>query len=228
MIFRHPRAAPLGEEQDLAVRKRILCSVCQAYGLTETSPMIHKEPDLLVTNKQGSVGVLLPNTEAMIIDTETANPLGYKQTGELLLRGPQVMIGYLNNSKATAETIDANGWLHTGDIASADEGGFFYIVDRLKELIKCRGYQVAPAELEALLLTHPAIVDAAVIPKADKKSGEVPKVFVVLKQEISADELINWVARQVAPYKRIKEIEFIDQIPKSPSGKILRRILRDC
>ncbi len=220
-------AAPLGEEQLQAVKNRILCSVYQAYGLTETSPVTHKEPDLLITNKQGTVGVLLPNTEAMIIDTETGKPLGCNQPGELLLRGPQVMLGYLDNPKATAATIDANGWLHSGDIASADEDGFFYIVDRLKELIKCRGYQIAPAELEALLLTHPDIVDAAVIPKADKKSGEVPKAFVVLKQEISADELISWAAKQVASYKRIKEIEFIDQIPKSPSGKILRRVLRD-
>ncbi|TXL20658.1 acyl-CoA synthetase, partial [Methylococcaceae bacterium HT5] len=105
--------------------------------------------------------------------------------------------------------------------------GYFYIVDRLKELIKCKSYQVAPAELEALLLTHPAIIDAAVVPKADKQSGEVPKAFIVLKQDISADEIIAWVAEKVAAYKQIKEIEFIDKIPKSPSGKILRRNLRD-
>ena len=219
-------AAPLGEEQVLELRERISCTVCQGYGLTETSPVTHKEPDLLNT-KLGSVGVLLPNTEAMIIDTETGKPLGFNQTGELLLRGPQVMLGYMDNPEATASTLDINGWLHTGDMARVDQDGFFYIVDRLKELIKCNGYQVAPAELEALLLTHPAVTDAAVVPKPDKKSGEVPKAFVVVKQEISADELINWVAKQVASYKRIKEIEFIDQIPKSPSGKILRRVLRN-
>lgn len=219
-------AAPLGKEQVLELRERISCAVCQGYGLTETSPVALKEPDLLTT-KLGSVGVLLPNTEAMIIDTEIGKPLGINQAGELLLRGPQVMLGYLDNPQATTATLDSNGWLHTGDIASVDQDGFFYIVDRLKELIKCNSYQVAPAELEALLLTHPAVTDAAVIPKADRKSGEVPKAFVVLKQEITESELISWVARQVASYKRIKEIEFIDQIPKSPSGKILRRVLRD-
>jgi acyl-CoA synthetase (AMP-forming)/AMP-acid ligase II len=169
----------------------------------------------------------MPNTEAMIIDTETGEPLGFNQTGELLIRGPQVMMGYLNNPEATAAAIDTNGWLYSGDIARVDEDGFFYIVDRLKELIKCKSYQVAPAELEALLLTHPAIIDAAVVPKADKQSGEVPKAFIVLKQDISADDIAAWVAEKVASYKQIKEIEFIDQIPKSPSGKILRRVLRD-
>ncbi len=219
-------AAPLGKEQVLELRERISCTVCQAYGLTETSPATHKEPDLFKT-KLGSVGVLLPNTEAMIIDTETGKPLGFNQTGELLLRGPQVMLGYLDNPKATAEALDVNDWLHTGDMARVDQDGFFYIVDRLKELIKCNSYQVAPAELEALLLTHPVVIDVAVIPKADKKSGEVPKAFVVVKQNISADELIRWAAKQVASFKRIREIEFIDQIPKTPSGKILRRVLRD-
>ncbi len=220
-------AAPIGEAQLLAAGERVLCPVHQGYGLTETSPVVIKEPDLLATTKHGTVGVLMPNTEAMIIDTETGEPLGFNQTGELLLRGPQVMMGYLNNPEATAVAIDTNGWLHSGDIARVDEQGYFYIVDRLKELIKCKSYQVAPAELEALLLTHPAIIDAAVVPKADKQSGEVPKAFIVLKQDISADEIIAWVAEKVAAYKQIKEIEFIDKIPKSPSGKILRRNLRD-
>jgi acyl-CoA synthetase (AMP-forming)/AMP-acid ligase II len=220
-------AAPLGKELVMTVRERIECRVCQGYGLTETSPVTHWTPDLSSTDKSSSVGTLVPNTEAQIIDTTTGRALGYNEAGEILLRGPQVMLGYLYNLDATAATLDLNGWLHTGDVASVDEEGYFYIIDRLKELIKCRGYQVAPAELEQLLLTHPAIVDAAVIPKLDKKSGEVPKAFVVTKQEISADEIINWAAKKVASYKRIKEIEFIDQIPKSPSGKILRRLLRN-
>ena len=215
-------AAPIGGAQLQAVTKRIKCTVHQGYGLTETSPVVIKEPDLLTSTKPGTVGVLMPNTEAMIIDTETGQPLGFNQTGELLLRGPQVMMGYLNNPEATAAAINSEGWLYTGDIASVDEEGYFYIVDRLKELIKCKSYQVAPAELEALLLTHPAIIDVAVVPKADKQSGEVPKAFIVLKQEISATEIMAWVAEKVAAYKQIKEIEFIDQIPKSPSGKILR------
>jgi acyl-CoA synthetase (AMP-forming)/AMP-acid ligase II len=220
-------AAPLGEEQVLAVRERIDCPVHQGYGLTETSPVTHREPDLSATIKQGSVGVLLPNTEAMIIDMETGNPLTFNETGELLLRGPQVMLGYLDNPEATAATIDANAWLHTGDIARVDEEGYFYIVDRLKELIKYKGYQVAPAELEALLLTHPSVTDVAVIPKPDKEAGEVPKAFIVLKQATSAEAILQWVSEKVAPYKKIRDIEFIEQIPKSPSGKILRRFLRE-
>jgi acyl-CoA synthetase (AMP-forming)/AMP-acid ligase II len=137
------------------------------------------------------------------------------------------MLGYLGNPEATAATIDKDGWLHTGDVAKVDEDGYFYIVDRLKELIKYKAYQVAPAELEALLLSHPAVADVAVVPKLDKEAGEVPKAFIVRNQEISAEAIMAWVADKVAPYKKIREIEFIEKIPKSPSGKILRRILRD-
>ena len=220
-------AAPLGEEQVLAVSQRIGCPVYQGYGLTETSPVTHRSPDLSATIKNGSVGVLLPNTEAMIVDVETGKPLVINQTGEILMRGPQVMMGYLNNQQATTATIDEFGWLHTGDIASADDEGYFYIVDRLKELIKYKAYQVAPAELEALLLTHPAVADVAVIPYPDKEAGEVPKAFIVKQEKITAEAIMDWVAKQVAPYKKVRIIEFIDQIPKSPSGKILRRVLRD-
>jgi acyl-CoA synthetase (AMP-forming)/AMP-acid ligase II len=220
-------AAPLGKEQILAVSKRIDCPVHQGYGLTETSPVTHRIPDLSPLVKHGTVGVLMPNTEAMIIDTETTDPLAVNETGELLLRGPQVMLGYLDNREATAATLDADGWLHTGDIACVDEDGYFKIVDRLKEMIKYKGYQVAPAELEALLLSHPAVADVAVIPLPDKEAGEVPKAFIVLQQEISAEAIKGWVAEKVAPYKKIRQIEFIEQIPKSPSGKILRRMLRE-
>lgn len=220
-------AAPLGQEQVQAVRKRINCPVYQGYGLTETCPATHWTPDLSATVKQGSVGVLVPNTEALIIDTETGQSLAVNEAGELLLRGPQVMLGYLGNPEATAATIDKDGWLHTGDVAKVDEDGYFYIVDRLKELIKYKAYQVAPAELEALLLSHPAVADVAVVPKLDKEAGEVPKAFIVRNQEISAEAIMAWVADKVAPYKKIREIEFIEKIPKSPSGKILRRILRD-
>lgn len=219
-------AAPLGEEQVAAVAKRIDCRIVQGYGMTETCPVTHCTPDLSAKIKGGSVGVLVPNTEAMIRDTETGQVLGTDQTGELLVRGPQRMLGYLNNPQASAETVDEDGWLHTGDLARVDEDGYFYIVDRLKELIKVKGFQVAPAELEALLLTHPAVADVAVVPLADEKSGEVPKAFIVARQAISADEIMQWVADQVAPYKVIRQVEFIDQIPKSPSGKILRRMLR--
>ena len=141
------------------------------------------------------------------------------------MRGPQVMKGYLNRPEATAQTIDAEGWLHTGDLGYADEDGWLYVVDRLKELIKYKGYQVAPAELEAVLLAHPAVADAAVIPSPDEEAGEVPKAFVVLQGEATADELMAFVADRVAPYKKIRRLEFIDAIPKSAAGKILRRVL---
>ena len=149
--------------------------------------------------------------------------------GELWVRGPQVMKGYLNNDQATAETIDEEGWLHTGDVAHFDEDGYIFIVDRLKELIKYKGFQVPPAELEGLLLTHPAIVDAAVIGIADDEAGELPKAFITLAPgaELSAEQVQEFVASQVASYKKIRLVEFIDEIPKSASGKILRRELRD-
>jgi acyl-CoA synthetase (AMP-forming)/AMP-acid ligase II len=135
------------------------------------------------------------------------------------------MKGYLNNAEATARTVDADGWLHTGDIGYADEDGHFFIVDRVKELIKYKGFQVAPAELEAVLLTHPAVADAAVIPLRNDEAGEVPKAFVVSKGEVTVAELMDYVAQRVAPHKKIRAMEFIEQIPKSLSGKILRRVL---
>ena len=135
------------------------------------------------------------------------------------------MKGYLNNPEATARTVDKDGWLHTGDVGYADEDGHFYIVDRVKELIKYKGFQVAPAELEAILLTHPAVADAAVIPCKDDEAGEVPKAFVVVKTETSPAAIMDFVAARVSPHKKIRAVEFIDQIPKSLSGKILRRVL---
>jgi acyl-CoA synthetase (AMP-forming)/AMP-acid ligase II len=135
------------------------------------------------------------------------------------------MAGYYGDPGATAATIDADGWLHTGDIGYVDEAGRFYVVDRLKELIKYKGLQIAPAELEAVLLGHPSIADAAVVPIPDEHAGEVPKGFVVLRGSITPDEIMSYVAGRVAPYKRLRAIEVIDQIPKSPAGKILRRVL---
>ena len=152
--------------------------------------------------------------------------------GELLMRGPQIMKGYLGRPEDTALSIDREGWYHTGDVGYVDDDGWFYIVDRTKELIKYKGMQVAPAELEALLLTHPAILDAAVVRRADDEAGEIPKAFVVLKPDeaskaTKAEAIMAWVAERVAPHKRIRQMEFIDQIPKSASGKILRRLLVD-
>ncbi len=136
------------------------------------------------------------------------------------------MRGYLNNPEATAATLDSDGWLHTGDIGRVDRDGYFTIVDRLKELIKYKGFQVPPAELEAVLRGHPAVADAAVVPLADRECGEVPKAFVVLRGDVSAADLMAYVAERVAPYKKIRAVEVIDAIPRSPSGKILRRVLR--
>jgi acyl-CoA synthetase (AMP-forming)/AMP-acid ligase II len=217
-------AAPLGLDLSETCAKRLGCLVFQGYGLTETSPATHLSPPDS-RNRLGSVGFPVPATECKVVDPATGEALGPGKDGELWMRGPQVMKGYLNQPGATAAAIDSNGFFHSGDIGHADEDGYFYIVDRLKELIKYKGMQVAPAELEALLLTHPAVADAAVIPVPDEEAGEVPKAFVVKRGEVTEDELKAWVAGQVAPYKKIRLIEMVDQIPKSPSGKILRRIL---
>ncbi len=219
-------AAPLSGELAQAVMGRVGCSVLQGYGMTETSPVTHiYNRTLAPVDNRGSVGPLFPNTGAMIVDVATGQPLGAGERGELWIRGPQVMKGYLNNPAATAATLDADAWLHTGDIGYADEYGFFFIVDRLKELIKFKGYQVAPAELEALLLEHPAVADVAVISSPDEEAGEVPKAFVVRKGEITAEELMAWVAQRVPPQRKIRRLEFIDTIPKSAAGKVLRRVL---
>jgi acyl-CoA synthetase (AMP-forming)/AMP-acid ligase II len=217
--------APLGADLMRRCAARLGCTVIQAYGLTETSPVTHSPCATGPWTKLGSVGPCAPNTECKIVDVETGDDLAANQSGELWVRGPQVMAGYLNKPEATAQTIAPDGWLRTGDIGYADEDGDFYIVDRLKELIKYKAYQVAPAELEAVLLTHPMVADAAVIPCPDEETGEVPKAFVVLKGEASAEELLTFVATRVAPYKKVRRLEFTDQIPKSPTGKILRRVL---
>jgi acyl-CoA synthetase (AMP-forming)/AMP-acid ligase II len=175
----------------------------------------------------GSIGPLIPNTQCKVVDVDDNTELGTGQSGELWIQGPQVMKGYLNNPDATAATVDAQGWLHTGDIGYCDAQGYFFLVDRLKELIKYKGYQVPPAELEAVLLDHPAVADAAVVASPDEEAGEVPKAYIVLAGEASADEITDFVAERVAPYKKLRRLEFIDEIPKSPSGKILRRTLID-
>jgi acyl-CoA synthetase (AMP-forming)/AMP-acid ligase II len=218
-------AAPLGVDLTQACTERLGCAIRQGYGMTETSPVTHSSPSDPTRIKFGSVGVAAPNTEVKIADVESGESLGRGQKGEVCVRGPQIMKGYLNKPDATANTIDAEGWLHTGDIGYADEDGHFFIVDRLKELIKYKGFQVPPAELEAVLLTHPCVADAAVIPLPDDEAGEVPKAIVVLREDSEADEILAFVAERVAPHKRIKYLEFVDQIPKSPSGKILRRVL---
>jgi acyl-CoA synthetase (AMP-forming)/AMP-acid ligase II len=218
-------AAPLGEALTKLCIERLQCKIRQGYGMTETSPVTHSSPSDPAQVKSGAVGVCAPNTECKIIDLETGEPQGTNKRGELCVRGPQVMKGYLNRPEATAHTIDADGWLHTGDVGYADDDGHFFIVDRAKELIKYKGFQVAPAELEAILLTHPSIVDAAVIPCPDDEAGEVPKAYVVRNDEVSGELIMEFIAGQVASFKKIRFVEFIDKIPKSASGKILRRVL---
>ena len=220
-------AAPLSAELANEAAARIGCEVVQGYGMTEMSPVSHAVVG--GNDKPGTVGVTVASTEVRIVDPATGEDLGTGREGELWVRGPQVMKGYLNNPEATASTIDADGWLHTGDIATIDDDGFVAIVDRLKELIKVKGFQVAPAELEALLLTHPAIADAAVVGVPDDDAGERPRAFVVLKpgQEVSPEDITAFMSGHVATYKVVHDIVLIDAIPKSASGKILRRMLRD-
>ena len=220
-------AAPLGVDLTLACMERLSVRVRQGYGMTETSPVTHSSPSSDSDIKYGSVGVCAPNTECKIVSVETGKPVGRNERGEVCVRGPQIMKGYLNKPEATAQTIDRDGWLHTGDIGYADEDGHFFIVDRAKELIKYKGFQVPPAELEAVLLSHPCVGDAAVIPCPDDEAGEVPKAIIVLKHQTTADDILGFVAERVAPHKRIRYLEFIEQIPKSASGKILRRVLVD-
>ena len=216
-------AAPLGSEVTDALEARLNVRMRQGYGMTEASPATHYTgPD---ERRSGKVGTLVPNTECRIIDSETGRDLGTNEPGEVWIRGPQVMKGYLNNAEATARTVDADGWLHTGDIGVVDDEGYLLVVDRLKELIKVKGFQVAPAELESLLLKHPRIADVAVIPVPDDEAGEVPKAIVVAREPLTAADVIAFVHAEVAHYKRVRHVEFVDAIPKSPSGKILRRVL---
>ena len=226
-------AAPLDGELGHAVAKRLDCIVCQGYGMSEMSPVSHVIPTGRDDIPLETVGITIPNMESKLINVETGEEIevpveGTSEPGELLCRGPNIMVGYLHNAEATADVLDADGWLRTGDIATVSSEGYVRIVDRLKELIKYKGYQVPPAELEALLLTHPSIADAAVIGVLDAEGEEVPKAFVVLQQGVvlTGDEVMVFVAEHVAPYKKVRQVEFIDLIPKSSAGKILRKDLR--
>jgi 4-coumarate--CoA ligase len=219
--------APLGAEIAAEAAARVKCDVVQGYGMTELSPVSHATPEGRF--KPGSSGITVPNTEVRVVDPATGDDRDTGEEGELWVRGPQVMKGYLNNDEATRHTIDQDGWLHTGDIAVVDDDDHVSIVDRVKELIKYKGFQVPPAELEALIVSHPKVLDVAVIGIPDVEAGELPKAFVVAApgSGITAEELQGYVAEHVSSYKRIRQVEFVDEIPKSPSGKILRRLLRD-
>jgi acyl-CoA synthetase (AMP-forming)/AMP-acid ligase II len=218
-------AAPLGGPAADAFTARLGTQLIQAYGMTEVSGATHAGSCLPGKVKPTSGGTPLPNTECVVIDLETGQAVGRGQQGEIWVRGPLIMQGYLGQAGATAATIDEDGWLHTGDVGYVDDDGDVFVVDRVKELIKYKGLQVAPAELEAILLGHPNVADAAVIPSPDEEAGEIPKAFVVLRTPTSADEIMAFVAARVAPHKKIRKLQFIDAIPKSASGKILRRNL---
>jgi acyl-CoA synthetase (AMP-forming)/AMP-acid ligase II len=235
-------AAPLDEQLALAVQDRLRkgadtgVTVAQGYGMTELSPVSHTTPDegceppgVTGDVPKGSVGYAIPNTECRLVDPGNGEDAAPGASGELWIRGPQVMKGYLNNEKATNETVDADGWLHTGDVAVVDDRGIYTVVDRVKELIKYKGYQVAPAELEAVLINHPEIADAAVIGVPEKESGEeLPKAFVVRApgSELTEEAVMAYMAEKVAPHKKIRFVEFIDSVPKSAAGKILRKDLK--
>jgi len=226
-------AAPLSEALALAVTERLGVHMQQGYGMSELSPVSHVIPPDRDDLSRGTIGFPIANIECKLINTETGAEIelpaeGASEAGELWVRGPNVMLGYLGQEEATRDTIDADGFLHTGDIALVNHDGSFQIVDRLKELIKYKGYQVAPAELEALLLTHPEIADAAVVAALDEEAGEVPKAFVVLKDgsELDAEAVMQFVASQVAPHKKVRAVSFIDAVPKSSAGKILRKDLK--
>jgi acyl-CoA synthetase (AMP-forming)/AMP-acid ligase II len=220
-------AAPLDASLEKACAERLDCEVMQGWGLTETSPVVTTNYNTPQGPKPGSVGVPLPNTEMRVVDPATGVDVSRGETGELLVRGPQVMKGYLNAPEATTAMLDPEGWLHTGDLGTIDEQGYVFIVDRVKELIKYKGLQVAPAELEAVLLSHPAVSDAAVVRFPDEEAGEVPKAFVVASSPVDPGELMAFVAERVAPHKKVRQVEFIDEIPKAASGKILRRVLME-
>ncbi|CAO2206290.1 unnamed protein product [Urochloa humidicola] len=226
-------AAPMGKDIEDAFMAKLPGAVLgQGYGMTEAGPVLSmclafaKEPFKV---KSGACGTVVRNAELKIIDPDTGKSLGRNQPGEICIRGQQIMKGYLNNPEATKNTIDADGWLHTGDVGLVDDDDEIFIVDRLKEIIKYRGFQVAPAELEALLITHPSIADAAVVGKqVEPEIGEIPIAFVAKAEgsELTEDDVKQFVAKEVIYYKKVREVIFVDKIPKAPSGKILRKELR--
>ena len=219
--------APLGGALQQAAAARIGCPVLQGWGMTEVVAAAALWP-IGVPVVPGAAGILMPGVDARVVDLAGGADLPPGRAGELWIRSASAMTGYRGAPEATAATIDADGWLHTGDVATVSADGVVHVVDRLKELIKVKGYQVAPAELEAVLRAHPEVADAAVVPVPDEEAGEVPKAFVVrvAGAAVSAADLMAHVAGQVAPFKRVREVEFIEAVPTSPAGKTLRRLLR--
>ncbi len=222
-------AAPLPPEVRRLVQERTGVLTFMGYGLTEASPLTHMNPPVEALIREESIGPPISDQEQKIVDVETGKtelPVG--EVGELIVRGPHVMKGYWNAPEATAEAL-RDGWLHTGDIGRVDEQGYVYLMDRKKEMIKYKGFAVAPAELEARLHLHPDVADAAVVPRADPEAGEIPMAFVVPREGVQIDEeaLMDFVNEKIAGYKHVRAVAFIDAIPKSGSGKILRRLLKE-
>jgi len=223
--FVNSGAAPLDAGIQRETARRLGAIVTQGYGMTETSAAITLTPGQTELVRPGSVGLLLPNMEARVVDPASGAALGPNENGEIWVRGPNVMRGYLDNATANAEAFGDGDWFRTGDVGHVDDDGYFYIVDRVKELIKYKGMQVAPAELEAVLISHPAVAEGAVIPIPDEEAGEIPKAFVVLEGDVAPAEILDYVAARVAPHMKIRAIEIVAEIPKSPTGKLLRRVL---
>ncbi|XP_058095086.1 putative 4-coumarate--CoA ligase-like 8 [Magnolia sinica] len=247
MVVQLVRMADVAKAYDLGTLKEVICSgaplgrdhmerfiqcfpqitLSQCYGLTETNG-----PITLCDGINGrfhvSIGRLIPSLEAKIVDVDTKEPLPPRKYGELYVRGAPVMQGYYKDEEATSLAIDKEGWLHTGDLCFIDTSGLVYVVDRIKELIKYKAYQVAPAELEEILVSHPEIADAAVIPYANVEAGEIPMACVVrvAESKLQEGDIISFMTDKVAPYKKVRKVVFVDSIPRSPSGKILRRLLR--
>jgi acyl-CoA synthetase (AMP-forming)/AMP-acid ligase II len=221
-------AAPLGPDLQEAFEQRTGVLLGQTWGMTEATVLAMTPPDP-AKRKFGGCGYLLPSCEAQVVDVVSQKPLGVGEAGEFWVRGPNVMKGYWKQPAATADTLVGDGWMRTGDIGYVDSDGCIFLVDRLKEMIKFNALQVAPAELEDIIQSHPAVADAAVVGAPDAEVGEIPMAFVVKKQGavLEADELMQYVAARVAPYKKVRAVEFVQEIPKSPTGKILRRVLKE-